>query len=80
MENLSDMLNQNLTLMQELDSRCHELMNKIDRLADNYLSNVKEYSVDKKNETLASVQNQFDTAKKFTDDKVQLSLNTYKVV
>ncbi|XP_060858495.1 inhibitor of growth protein 5-like [Metopolophium dirhodum] len=80
LDNLSDMLNRNLTLMQELDSRCQRLMNEIDKTADNYMSNVKEYSVDKNNETLESIQHQFDTAKQFTDDKVQLSVNTYKVV
>ncbi|XP_029341588.1 inhibitor of growth protein 5-like [Acyrthosiphon pisum] len=80
LENLSDTLNRNLTLMQELDSRCHQLMSKIDQTADNYMTNVKEKLVDKNNETLASIQSQFDTAKKFSDDKVQLSLNTYKVV
>jgi len=44
------------------------------------MSNVKEYSIDKNNKTMASIQHQFETAKKFTDDKVQLSLHTYKLV
>lgn len=66
--------------MREVDSRCQQLMKKIDKTSDNYMSNVQKYSVDKSNETMASIQHQFDTVKKFSDNKVQLSLQTYKVV
>jgi len=55
-------------------------MNNIDEMANSYMSNVKEYSVDKKKETMASIKRQFDTAKAYSDDKVQLSIQTYELV
>jgi len=55
-------------------------MKKIDKTSNNYMPNVKKNSVVKNNEIMASIQHQFDTAKKFSDDKVQLSLQTYKLV
>jgi len=66
--------------MQELDLRSQKVMNNIDKMAGNYLSNVKEYSVDKKKETMASITHQFDIAKAYSDDKVQLSIQTYELV
>jgi len=44
------------------------------------MSNVKEYSLDKKKETMANIQRQFDTAKAYSDDKVKLSIQTYELV
>jgi len=44
------------------------------------MSNVKGYSVEKKNETMNSIQRQFDKAKEYGDDKVQLAIQTYELV
>jgi len=66
--------------MKELDYRSQKVMNNIDKMADSYMSNVKEYSVDQKKETLASIKHHFDTAKAYSDDKVQLSIQTYELV
>lgn len=66
--------------MRDLDSRAQELMRNIDKLADDYMSNVKGYSVEKKNETMNSIQRQFDKAKEYGDDKVQLAIQTYELV
>lgn len=66
--------------MRDLDSRAQELMRNIDKLADDYMSNVKGYSVEKKNETMTSIQRQFDKAKEYGDDKVQLAIQTYELV
>ncbi|XP_025412951.1 inhibitor of growth protein 5 [Sipha flava] len=80
LENLPVELQRNFTLMRDLDSRAQELMRSIDKLADDYLSNVKGYSVEKKNETMTSIQRQFDKAKEYGDDKVQLAIQTYELV
>lgn len=80
LENLPVELQRNFTLMRDLDSRAQELMRNIDKLADDYMSNVKGYSTDKKNETMTSIQRQFDKAKEYGDDKVQLAIQTYELV
>lgn len=80
MNNLPEELHRNFGLMQELDLKSQKLMNNIDEMTDNYMSNVKQYSVDKKKETMASIKRQFDTAKAYSDDKVQLSIQTYELV
>lgn len=36
--------------------------------------------MDKKNETMTSIQRQFDKAKEYGDDKVQLAIQTYELV
>ncbi|XP_050429424.1 inhibitor of growth protein 4 isoform X2 [Adelges cooleyi] len=79
-KNLPMELKRNFTLMRDLDSRAQELMRSIDKLADDYMSNVKGYSSDKKNETMTSIQRQFDKAKEYGDDKVQLAIQTYELV
>eukprot|EP00102_Acyrthosiphon_pisum_P022833 XP_016660043.1 PREDICTED: inhibitor of growth protein 4-like isoform X2 [Acyrthosiphon pisum] len=80
LNNLPDELHRNFSLMQELDLRSQKVMNNIDKMANNYMSNVKEYSVDKKKETMASIKHHFDAAKAYSDDKVQLSIQTYELV
>lgn len=66
--------------MRDLDSRAQELMRNIDKVADDYMSNVKGYTADKKGETMTSIQRQFDKAKEYGDDKVQLAIQTYELV
>lgn len=66
--------------MRDLDSRAKTLMCSIDKQADDYMSNVKGYAPDKKAEALTSIQRQFDKAKEYGDDKVQLAIQTYELV
>lgn len=73
-------LQRNFTLMRDLDSRAQELMRNIDKMADDYMSNVQVISAEKKGETLTSIQRQFDKAKEYGDDKVQLAIQTYELV
>ncbi|XP_015367840.1 PREDICTED: inhibitor of growth protein 4 [Diuraphis noxia] len=80
LENLPVELQRNFTLMRDLDSRAQELMRSIDKLADDYMSNVKGYTAEKKSETMTSIQRQFDKAKEYGDDKVQLAIQTYELV
>ncbi|XP_028044456.1 uncharacterized protein LOC113559059 [Rhopalosiphum maidis] len=80
LENLPVELQRNFTLMRDLDSRVQELMRNIDKLTADYMSNVKRYTEDKKREMLTNIQRQFDKAKGYSDDKVQLSIQTYELV
>lgn len=56
------------------------MMKTIDRVAEDYLDNMKHYSKDKKKETLAEIQKYFDKTKEYGDDKVQLAIQTYEMV
>lgn len=66
--------------MRDLDSRAQELMRNIDKLADDYMTNVRGLSADKKTDTMTTIQRQFDKAKEYGDDKVQLAIQTYELV
>jgi len=55
-------------------------MRNINQQANDYMSNLRRYSVEKKNETMTSIQRQFDRAKEYGDDKVQLAMQTYELV
>ncbi|KAE9522402.1 hypothetical protein AGLY_017233 [Aphis glycines] len=60
----------NLTLIRDLDSRAQEQMCNIDGMADDFLSNINNYSGDKKKEKMTDIQRRFDKAKYYADDKV----------
>jgi len=66
--------------MRDLDSRAQEQMCNSDRMADDFLSNINNYSGDKKKEKMTEIQREFDKAKDYADDKVQLSIQTYELV
>lgn len=80
LENLPVELQRNFTLMRDLDSRAQELMRNIDKVADEYMSNIRGYSNDKKSDTLNNIKRQFNKAKEYGDDKVQLAIQTYELV
>jgi inhibitor of growth protein 4 len=66
--------------MRDLDFRVQELMRNIDKLTDDYMKNAKGYTADKKREMSITIQRQFDKAKEYSDDKVQLAKQTYEMV
>ena len=66
--------------MRDLDSRARDLMQSIDRQANSYLSNVRNMGSDKRKEQMDKIQEQFNKAKEYGDDKVQLAIQTYELV
>ncbi|XP_052896538.1 inhibitor of growth protein 4 isoform X2 [Anopheles moucheti] len=84
LEHLPNELKRNFTLMRDLDSRAQMLMKSIDEKADEYLKslvNSKEnISDDVKKEKLQAIQELFNKAKEYGDDKVQLAIQTYELV
>lgn len=80
LDNLPIELQRNFTLMRDLDTRAQDLMKTIDKLADEYLNNVKMYNADKKREHMSEIQKLFNKAKEYGDDKVQLAIQTYELV
>lgn len=80
LEHLPIELQRNFTLMRDLDARAQNLMKNIDELADEYLRNIKSLTSDDKKEQLNKIQNLFNKAKEYGDDKVQLAIQTYELV
>ncbi|KZC08805.1 Inhibitor of growth protein 5 [Dufourea novaeangliae] len=80
LEHLPIELQRNFTLMRDLDARAQGLMKDIDKLADDYLKNLKKESPEKRKEQLTHIQNLFNKAKEYGDDKVQLAIQTYELV
>ncbi|KAJ8951886.1 hypothetical protein NQ318_019863 [Aromia moschata] len=80
LEHLPIELQRNFTLMRDLDSRAQGLMKNIDGLADDYLRKQKTLSADQRKEQLDKIQNLFNKAKEYGDDKVQLAIQTYELV
>jgi len=80
LEHLPIELQRNFTLMRDLDARAQGLMKDIDKLADDYLRNIKKESPEKRKEQLAHIQSLFNKAKEYGDDKVQLAIQTYELV
>lgn len=66
--------------MRDLDARAQTVMRNIDKMADEYLQNVKLLSVEKKKDKMGDIQSQFNKAKEYGDDKVQLAIQTYELV
>lgn len=80
LEHLPIELLRNFTLMRDLDSRARELMQNIDRQASVYLTNVRGMGSDKRKDQMDKIQEQFNKAKEYGDDKVQLAIQTYELV
>jgi len=59
---------------------CIELLKQIDKMADDYLVQVRGMSGEQRKEQLNNIQKLFNQSKKFGDDKVQLALQTYEMV
>lgn len=55
-------------------------MTDIDKMADNYMSKIHINSPEENKDAMASIERKFDAVKEFSDDKVQLSIQTYELV
>ncbi|XP_030647344.1 inhibitor of growth protein 5a isoform X2 [Chanos chanos] len=79
-ENLPCELQRNFTLMRELDSRTEEKKGEIDKLAEEYIANVRNLASEQRVEHLQKIQNAYSKCKEYSDDKVQLAMQTYEMV
>jgi hypothetical protein len=79
LSNLPSQIQQNLSLLENIDVKSQDLIRSITLMTDDYLKNQK-YLTDKNKKSLNGIQRQFVQAKEYGDDKVQLSLQTYTVV
>ncbi|XP_050056013.1 inhibitor of growth protein 5-like [Aphis gossypii] len=78
--NLPVELKRNFALMRELGGRSQEEMRYIDKLSNDFLSNIDIYHGSKKIEKMNKIQRKFNKAKEYADDKVQLANQTYELV
>eukprot|EP00058_Branchiostoma_floridae_P000121 XP_002585609.1 hypothetical protein BRAFLDRAFT_133135 [Branchiostoma floridae] len=79
-ENLPFELQRNFSLMRDLDQRSQDLRGEIEKMAEDYVSDVKGLSPEKRVERLKNIQSAFNKSKEFGDDKVQLAMQTYEMV
>uniref|UniRef100_A0A3B4A619 Inhibitor of growth protein n=1 Tax=Periophthalmus magnuspinnatus TaxID=409849 RepID=A0A3B4A619_9GOBI len=79
-ENLPCELQRNFTLMRDLDNRTEEKKAEIDKLAEEYILNVKNLASEQRVDHLQKIQNAYSKCKEFSDDKVQLAMQTYEMV
>lgn len=84
MDQLPNELKRNFTLMRDLDTRACNVMKSIDEKATVYMKGmlVKEDcpEEDKRKEKSKEIQDLFNKAKEYGDDKVQLAIQTYELV
>lgn len=59
---------------------CAEKKGEIDKLAEEYMANVKNLASEQRVEHLQKIQNAYSKCKEFSDDKVQLAMQTYEMV
>lgn len=57
-----------------------EKKGEIDKLAEEYIANVKNLASEQRVEHLQKIQNAYSKCKEFSDDKVQLAMQTYEMV
>ncbi|CAI5775458.1 of growth 5 [Podarcis lilfordi] len=79
-ENLPCELQRNFQLMRELDQRTEDKKAEIDSLAAQYISTVRNLSSEQRVEILQKIQNAYARCKEYSDDKVQLAMQTYEMV
>lgn len=84
LEHLPTELQRNFKLMRKLDSRAQTLMQDIDEKANEYMASMiddKDTLTDEeRREKLKAIQDAFNLAKEYGDDKVQLAIQTYELV
>uniref|UniRef100_A0A4X2M324 Inhibitor of growth family member 5 n=1 Tax=Vombatus ursinus TaxID=29139 RepID=A0A4X2M324_VOMUR len=79
-ENLPCELQRNFQLMRELDQRTEDKKAEIDILAAEYISTVRNLSPAQRVEHLQKIQSAYSKCKEYSDDKVQLAMQTYEMV
>lgn len=56
-----------------------EKKGEIDKLAEEYIANVRSLASEQRVEHLQKIQNAYSKCKEYSDDKVQLAMQTYEM-
>lgn len=57
-----------------------DLLDNIDKLCEEYISNVRDLLPAERKEYFAKIENAFQKSREYGDDKVQLAVQTYEMV
>ncbi|XP_078521800.1 inhibitor of growth protein 5 isoform X1 [Lissotriton helveticus] len=79
-ENLPCELQRNFQLMSDLDQRTEDKKKEIDCMAAEYIANVRSLSPEQRVDYLQRIENAYSKCKEYSDDKVQLAMQTYEMV
>ncbi|KAM7351307.1 inhibitor of growth protein 5 isoform 2-T2 [Cochliomyia hominivorax] len=84
LESLPTELERNFKLMRKLDDRAQTAMKSIDSHAKEFMRKLADSSItmtdEERRERLTDIQQLFGKAKEYSDDKVQLAIQTYELV
>ncbi|XP_055702765.1 inhibitor of growth protein 4-like isoform X1 [Phlebotomus papatasi] len=83
LEHLPNELQRNFNLMRDLDYRAQTIMQTIDEKSNEVLNSIAHSdstTETSRRETIKQIQELFNKAKEFGDDKVQLAIQTYELV
>ncbi|XP_059615817.1 inhibitor of growth protein 4 isoform X3 [Phlebotomus argentipes] len=82
LEHLPNELQRNFNLMRDLDYRAQNIMQTIDEKSQEVLQSISTDTSKEstRRETVKQIQELFNKAKEFGDDKVQLAIQTYELV
>lgn len=84
LDHLPTELQRNFKLMRDLDSRAQTLMQTIDERASDFMGTLmtdrESVTEEVRKEKLKAIQDSFNLAKEYGDDKVQLAIQTYELV
>uniref|UniRef100_A0A0K8TL82 Inhibitor of growth protein n=1 Tax=Tabanus bromius TaxID=304241 RepID=A0A0K8TL82_TABBR len=84
LESLPSELQRNFKLMRDLDARAQNIMKTIDDKASEFMQilvkNKESLTEESRREKLKQIQDLFNKAKEYGDDKVQLAIQTYELV
>ena len=79
-ESVPGELQRNFNMMHDLDKRVYELMKEVESCYNQYLENVSEMKNSDKAQSLSDIRQKFEKSNTYSDDKVQLAMQTYEMV
>lgn len=80
LETLPSELQRNFRLMQDLDTRAHDEIQKVDKIGKEYLNDIDNLTDEAMAEKTSMIRKMFKSATDIGDDKVQLAMQTYEMV
>ncbi|XP_063702410.1 inhibitor of growth protein 4 isoform X2 [Culicoides brevitarsis] len=84
LDNLPNDLKRNFTLMRDLDKRAQTLMKEVDERAGELLHSMtgakESISEEARKDSIKKIQELFNKAKTYGDEKVQIAIQTYELV
>nr|CAB3256163.1 inhibitor of growth protein 5 [Phallusia mammillata] len=80
LETLPFELQRNFQLMRQLDQRSENLKVEIDKMTEEYVTEAKNLPPNERVKRIKQIQESYAKCREFSDDKVQLAMQTYEMV